>query len=153
MWIVRYARQADLAQMLAIEAVSHNDPWSLADFGEELAGQAACCHSWVAAPVSTPSCVAGYMCFRWLVDEVYIINLAVAPCFRRRGAGMKLMNLCIRWAKAHMGTRLVLDVNRNNLSATAFYRKSGFGAAREIAGGGLTDPLHKQFVMTLEIGD
>lgn len=138
--------------MLAIEAASHKNPWSEADFMEELDAASARRYSWIAAPGKTPSCVAGYMCFRWLVDEIYIINLAIAPSFRRLGAGMKLMNFCIRWAAARKGTRLVLDVGRNNLPAISFYRKSGFRAARE-TGEGLNGVLQKQFVMTLKIGD
>ena len=138
--------------MLAIENVSHPRPWSKTDFEEELDNHVVPSYFWVAAPRDAPSCVAGYLCFRWLMDEVYIINLTVAPRFRRLGAAKELMNLCIRWAKGRKGTRLVLDVNRNNLSAVAFYRAFGFDVACE-GGVDLDIPSHDQFVMTLTIGD
>ncbi|MGC8736456.1 MAG: GNAT family N-acetyltransferase [Dissulfurimicrobium sp.] len=155
--IVRPAREADLPWILAIEEASHPRPWSRMDFEKELGGCSPLSHLWVTVPVEAgivARCgVVGYVCFRWIapVQEVYIINLTVAPDFRRCGVAAGLMDICVRWAKRRKGMRVVLDVRRDNLPAIAFYKKMGFVAAY----GGTDGPgisMRDSMVMTLSIG-
>ncbi|MGQ9498802.1 MAG: GNAT family N-acetyltransferase [Dissulfurimicrobium sp.] len=151
MWIIRPAHEEDLPQILTIEKMSHPKPWSRKDFEAELDDHVSFSYFWVASPVDALSKVAGYICFRWLIDEVYIINLTVAPDIRRHGIGSRLMNNCIKWARMRKGKTVVLDVRRDNLSAIAFYEKMGFLMARK---GGDMSAVSSQasLVMTLSIG-
>jgi ribosomal protein S18 acetylase RimI-like enzyme len=151
MWIIRPAREEDLPQIIAMEKVSHPRPWSRKDFEAELDGHVSFSYFWVAISSDALSKVAGYICFRWFADEVYIINLTVAPDLRRRGVAARLMDVCIKWARMRKGTRVVLDVRRDNLPAIAFYEKAGFMMAcegRDRSAVSMQDSL----VMTLSIG-
>lgn len=150
MWIIRPAREEYLPQIIAIEKISHPMPWSKEDFEGELDGHLPYSYLWVAASSDALSKVVGYICFRWLASEVYIIKLTVAPDSRRCGVGARLLELCIRWTKLHKGTKIVLDVRKDNLSALEFYRQAGFVAAREDMDIS-ADSTHAM-VMTLSIG-
>ena len=150
-WMIRPAREDDLPQILAMEKISHPRPWSRKDFEAELDGHVSFSYFWVAVSADALSKVAGYICFGWIAGEVYIINLTVAPGFRRQGVAARLMDVCIKWARMHKGKMVVLDVRRDNLPAIAFYEKAGFMMACE---GRDRSAVSRQdsVVMTLSIG-
>lgn len=151
MWIIRPARKDDLPQILATEKISHPRPWSMKDFETELDGRVSFSCFWIARPAYVLSKVVGYICFRWIIGEVYIINLTVSPDFRRLGVASRLMDVCIKWAKTRNGKKIVLDVRRDNLPAIAFYEKIGFVAAHEDRGR-YAASIQSSMVMTLSIG-
>lgn len=128
-WHIRAARMEDLPQILSIEQASHPDPWGSMAFESEMTGSR---HSrfWVAVLSDPPSRdVAGYVCFRWLADEVYVINLTVAPDRRGRGVGSGLLSAVIEWGGRKGAERAVLEVRGDNEQALGLYRKFGFRPA------------------------
>jgi len=70
--------------------------------------------------------LAAYITVYHNPDELEILNLAVAPEWRERGCGTRLLRLVIHIA-VNMGLgRAVLEVRSGNLPALALYRGQGF---------------------------
>ena len=66
---------------------------------------------------------AGFCSWRQTVDdEAELLNLAVDPCFRRRGVALALLGAL---EKAARGT-IFLEVAETNLGAIALYRNAGW---------------------------
>jgi ribosomal-protein-alanine N-acetyltransferase len=68
----------------------------------------------------------GYALFWHVVDEVQLLNVAVAIESRRRGIGLALMNDLIAYARAHDVARILLEVRASNAAAIALYDRLGF---------------------------
>lgn len=68
----------------------------------------------------------GYALFWHVVDEVQLLNVAVAIPARRRGIGRALVQDLIAYARAHHVARILLEVRASNLSAIALYEQLGF---------------------------
>lgn len=122
---IRRATLFDLQQIAAIEAVSHVIPWSLEDFTSELHRPDV--EFWLICDEN--NMMHGYIIFRFILNECYLINITVADTWRRRGIGSLLMQHMITRAGKHGCDRIVLDVRRDNEAAMAFYEKWGFEAA------------------------
>jgi len=122
---IRHVRKKDLPTISKIESVSHPRPWSLGDFEWEFQNSGNKLHFWVATEQKSDSPVA-YLCFHFVIDEIYIRNLTVAPPKRRKGIGKKLIETCCSWGKRKGAARIVLDVRIGNSTAMSFYRKCGF---------------------------
>lgn len=58
--------------------------------------------------------------------HVEVDSISVAPNYRRRGIGFKLMQRAEIWAKAQGAPRLVLGVYAFNEGARQFYERAGF---------------------------
>jgi ribosomal-protein-alanine N-acetyltransferase len=70
--------------------------------------------------------LAAYISFYHNQDELEILNLAVAPEWRCRGCGARLLRLALGMA-ANMGIgRAVLEVRSDNAAALALYKGQGF---------------------------
>jgi ribosomal-protein-alanine N-acetyltransferase len=68
----------------------------------------------------------GYALFWHVVDEVQLLNVAVAIPSRRRGIGRALMNDLIGYARANAVARILLEVRAGNAAAIALYERLGF---------------------------
>ncbi len=113
--------EADLGQVVEIEKASMPSPWSKELFDEELKRGAA--HYFVAEESGR---VAGYMGYWEAPEEAHIINLAVAPEFRQKGVGQKMMEYCLDFA-AKRGARIAtLEVRQSNEAAQRLYGKCDF---------------------------
>jgi len=126
-------REEDLEAVLDIERRSFAEPWSRGMFLHELkipfsktTVARACNPAADVTAASGPAPIMGYIC-RWLVgDELQILNLAVHPEARHRGAGRALITLALREAEA-VGARVItLEVQRQNAAALALYHELGF---------------------------
>ena len=68
--------------------------------------------------------VIGYIAYEVIVDEGSLIELAVAPEYRRKGIGSKLVELMLTSCN---GVKTVcLEVRVSNLQAIKLYREAGF---------------------------
>jgi ribosomal-protein-alanine N-acetyltransferase len=126
---IRDASSADLAQIVEIERLSFDNPWSRDSFQRELSLP----FSRTTVAVTTNSAkeaILGYLC-RWLVaDECHILNVAVRPPARRSGIGVRLMEYAISEAKREKARFVTLEVRRSNLAARSLYRKLSFEERR-----------------------
>jgi [ribosomal protein S18]-alanine N-acetyltransferase len=118
---IRPMIQADLPQVIAIERLCHEYPWS-----EELLRQE------IEEPLARTALLwegeelAGYICARMLLGELEILNVATAPAFRRRGVAANLLRHLLQQTRQEGMERAFLEVRAGNEPAQTLYRAFGF---------------------------
>lgn len=68
--------------------------------------------------------MVGYTVFQRILDEAELLNIRVAPAYRRRGVGRHLLAACL--AELEGARYLHLEVRASNRAALALYREAGF---------------------------
>jgi ribosomal-protein-alanine N-acetyltransferase len=68
----------------------------------------------------------GYALFWHVVDELQLLNVAVAIPARRRGIGRALVEDLVTYARTHAAVRVLLEVRASNTAAIALYDQLGF---------------------------
>jgi len=126
---IRDASNHDLPQIIEIERLAFENPWSRDSFLRELSLPFS--RTTVAVRTSDATeVIAGYLC-RWLVaDECHILNVAVHPAVRRAGIAARLMDEAIAEAKREKARFVTLEVRRSNVAARSLYRKLHFEERR-----------------------
>lgn len=137
----------DLDEVMEIEEVSFNAPWSKRMFLSELKGNPFS-HLYVARILERDE-IAGYVCF-WLVfEELHLMNLSVHPRWRREGIGEELL----RWALANgseAGAKAAtLEVRSSNDAAKGLYKKVGF-KTRSIRRNYYSNPKEDAVIMWMD---
>jgi ribosomal-protein-alanine N-acetyltransferase len=132
---IRGVRYEDLDEILTIEEASFPDPWSRNAFLREFQGNPSGCR--VAA---VGDAVVGYVIARietafdmWGLRKYgrcHLANLAVAPEYRDRGIGSRLLRETIRYARKEGAREVYLEVRAKNIPARRFYSKRGFVEGR-----------------------
>lgn len=117
---VRPMTGADLPQVERIERASYTHPWSRGNFADSLGAG----HSmWVREAEGE---LIGYYVMMAAAGEAHLLNLTIAPIWRRHGLGRDLLEHCLGRACDHRAAALFLEVRVSNLAAIALYRGSGF---------------------------
>jgi len=126
--LLRRAQPPDLAALAAVEAACFTHPWTEAQIAEEMA---------VAPPggvfvlegrprAEGTAGICAYCAFRLVLDEMHVMNVAVAPAQRRRGLARRLLRFALRRA-ARAGARVAfLELRAGNREALALYESLGF---------------------------
>ena len=96
--------------------------------------------------------IVGAAALRTAGDEAEVLNLGVAPSWRKRGLGRELMIAAIQDANHAGATNLFLDVRESNLGAQAFYKALGFTEAGRRRGY-YRDPAEDALVLSLPVRD
>ena len=78
--------------------------------------------------------VCGFLVFRIAGNEAEILNTAVDPNFRRKGAGTRLLKAAISEAQAQNVKSICLEVRESNSTAIAFYGRHGFARTADRRG-------------------
>lgn len=117
---------AHLPQVYGIEAVSYDFPWTEGIFEDCLrVGYSA----WVVT--DTADRVLAYALMSMAAGEAHILNICVAPGFRRRGLAQFLLRHLVMVARAAAVGLLLLEVRKSNLAGQALYEGFGFGRIGE----------------------
>ncbi|MDT8421109.1 MAG: ribosomal protein S18-alanine N-acetyltransferase [Desulfuromonadales bacterium] len=118
---IRPLRETDLEQLVAVERDCYRDPWSLAQFRQELElPHASIDLCWADGKL------AGYHCYWLVVGEMQVMNLATAPDFQRHGVARKLLGHALETCSLKGLQRAYLEVRIGNLPAISLYRSFGF---------------------------
>lgn len=121
---IRVAEPDDAARLEVLERRCFSDPWSRAGLREMLeSGQV------VARLAQSGKQLAGYVFARWAADTGEIMNLAVAPEFRREGLARRLLEAALEALAARGVTEVFLEVRISNQAALALYQTRGFHVA------------------------
>lgn len=144
---IRPAEPGDLDAVMKIERESFPVPWTEAMFKAELMKD-----SGLFLTAETGGQLAGYACGWYVADEFHLANLAVAPEFRGRGAGKKLLQKVIEDVKSKKARFIALEVRHKNIPAINLYGKFGFKpeARRK---GYYSDTKEDAVIMALELED
>lgn len=118
--IPRPMTPADLLRIHPIELASYDHPWSLGNFADSLdAGYS----MWV---LEVEGEVMGYYAMMAAAGEAHLLNLTVAPNWRRNGLGRDLLDHCLARACEHRADSLYLEVRTSNTAAIGLYHSNGF---------------------------
>ena len=125
---IRSALPADAKAMLALERRAFTDPWSEVSFREALTS------AWTFALVAeTGRGMAGYLIGREVAGTGEVLNLAVAPEFRRRGIAGALLEAGLAAFRRRKVDEIFLEVRESNRSAQSLYLSRGFRAVGQRA--------------------
>ena len=111
-----------LDEVAELERVCFPDPWSRNMLKEELENDLTA----FLVALDEGGAVAGYAGLQVVLDEGYILNVAVRPDCRRRGVAGQLLNVFLNFAKGNRLAFLSLEVRASNYSAIALYGSRGF---------------------------
>lgn len=118
---IRSAIPADAGPLVAIERRCFSDPWSERSFREALGSP----WSFGLVAYDGPR-IAGYLIGREVAGTGEVLNLAVAPDFRRRGVARALLRAGLALLKKRRVDEVFLEVRESNSSAQALYLSLGF---------------------------
>lgn len=113
--------ECHVAAIADLEKCCFSDPWSVNSIASELDNPLSL---WLVA--MDGETLAGYVGSQSVLGWADMMNLAVAPQYRRRGIGEKLVAELERCLKAENVTCLTLEVRASNVPAIALYEKLGF---------------------------
>ena len=117
----------DIHAVLAIQKVSPEAAqWSAADYAHV---DRSTTQAWVAENPETQGDIVAFLVAQQAADQMEILNLAVRPDHRRRGAATQLLKLTIDRARLAGAAELFLEVRESNRAAIAFYQGFNFNAA------------------------
>ncbi|WP_444921012.1 ribosomal protein S18-alanine N-acetyltransferase [Microbulbifer sp. CnH-101-G] len=116
---LRLAEEADCVALATLAFSAHSHPWSETQYLQSIKAKHQC---WLLCSGSeTVACCVVSKLF----DEAEILDVAVAPQWRRRGLAEMLLKRLIGELQEDI-RRLLLEVRASNLAAQSLYRKLGF---------------------------
>lgn len=118
---IRRMRSADLRRIMEIELETFTMPWSEATFRGLLRRTDSDLFV-----IEVRGLIAGYAVFWAVTDQGELGNVAVAPEFRGRGLGRKLVEAVIERAGDRGVREVFLEVRRSNVCAQNLYSTFGF---------------------------
>ncbi|MBA2741902.1 MAG: ribosomal protein S18-alanine N-acetyltransferase [Actinobacteria bacterium] len=135
----------DLDALEVIERQSYPAPWSRSMFSAELRKPGALA---VGAYLDKDDLVGFAIASRY-VDAWHVMNIAVAPAFRRRGVGQALLERLFEVTAPDQRRGFTLEVRVSNVKAIRLYERLGF-EARDIRRGYYTDNREDAVIMWRE---
>ena len=139
-------RRLELRDLNAIETIerdSYPTPWSRSMFAGELAKPSSVCLG--AFEVESDG-LAGYLIVSRYVDAWHVMNVAVAPDFRRRGIATTMLDRLFELTAGDGRRGYTLEVRVSNGDAIRLYERAGF-RARGIRRGYYTDNREDALIM------
>lgn len=152
---VRAMEERDLDGILIIQSASPEiAQWTRRDYREACTATAAVFIAESAEPVEldepAPDSLMGFLVARVVADEAEILNLAVRPDSRHRGAASALLHEALDWAARRGARKAHLEVRSANSAALGFYKRYLFS----ISGGRLayySSPPDDALLLTREL--
>lgn len=118
---IRVMEKADISQLAELEKLCFSDPWSESAFEYELRNPLSL---WLVA--ADDQVVAGYVGSQTVMGEADMMNIAVAPAYRRQRIAEKLVLSLIEMLNDRDAESLTLEVRVSNTPAISLYEKLGF---------------------------
>ena len=113
-------READLAQVVAIERTIYTHPWTRGNFADALRAGYQC------RTLRLGRELIGYFVLMVVADEAHLLNLSISDVRQRRGHGSSLLGQAISMAREGGAASLFLEVRPSSLAAIALYARFGF---------------------------
>jgi ribosomal-protein-alanine N-acetyltransferase len=112
--------EARLDEVLAIENVSYDHPWTRGNFIDSLRS------GYQAQMLVAGEALLGYFVAMKGVDEVHLLNITVAPAHQRQGWGRVLLDALALWSRSQGAQWLWLEVRASNARAQRIYEEHGY---------------------------
>jgi ribosomal-protein-alanine N-acetyltransferase len=126
---VRNANRGDLDAILEIEKLSYKKPWDKRAFMCEFSKQDAGMNIFVVYYNEETCGVEGYACGNIVADYIHILNVSVAPGYRRKGAAGKMLGHIEAEAFQRGLGSMTLELCASNGEALDLYKKRGFSVS------------------------
>ena len=139
----RKLKLRDLAEIEEIERSAYPTPWSRSMFAGELAKPSSICLGAFEGETET---LVGYLIISRYVDAWHVMNIAVAPDYRRRGIARRLMANLFEVTARDASRGYTLEVRVSNEAAIHPYEGLGF-RARGVRRGYYTDNREDALIM------
>jgi [ribosomal protein S18]-alanine N-acetyltransferase len=143
---LRRLETRDLDTVEVIERASYPTPWSRSMFAAELRKPSALA---LGAYLATTGELVGFAFVSRYVDAWHVMNVAVAPEFRRRGIATELLERLFEITAEDRRRGYTLEVRVSNVDAIQLYERLGF-EARGIRRGYYTDNREDALIMWRE---
>ncbi len=117
---IRAMKRGDLDRVSEIETASYPYPWSRGIFADCLRVGYHC------QVLLSDDQICGYGIVSMALDEAHLLNLCIAPEYRRQGLAALLLDHLLREVTIKAMDRLFLEVRPSNKGALALYRQRGF---------------------------
>jgi [ribosomal protein S18]-alanine N-acetyltransferase len=140
---LRKLETRDLAAIDAIERASYPTPWSRSMFAGELAKPSSISLGAFAGDTGE---LLGYLIISRYVDAWHVMNIAVAPEWRRRGVATLLLERLFEVTAGDGHRGYTLEVRVSNTSAIRLYERLGF-KSRGVRRGYYTDNREDAVIM------
>ena len=114
-------READLADVLALEESVYPHPWSIGNFADSLSSNY---EAWVLR--DQDGYLLGYFLLMAIVDEAHLLNVAVSAEKQGQGLGRFLLNQAVACARGLGMESVLLEVRPSNTRALEIYERYGF---------------------------
>jgi ribosomal-protein-alanine N-acetyltransferase len=119
---IRLMREDDIPAVLQVEKLSYEFPWSAGNFHDSIhAGY----NAWV---YEVGGQIIGHVVLVAILDEAHLLNITIAPAWRRQGLGRVLLEHAMHSARQKSVRTLFLEVRPSNGPAIALYENMGFEA-------------------------
>jgi ribosomal-protein-alanine N-acetyltransferase len=119
---------AGLDEVLAIERVAYDHPWTAGNFADSLRS------GYQAQVLRGGDELLGYFVAMKGVDEVHLLNLTVAPAWQGQGWGRLMLDALATWSRGQGAQWLWLEVRVSNRRAHDVYLRHGFRRVGERRG-------------------
>ena len=119
--VIREMKSSDVSEIAKLEVMCFSDPWSEKSIASELDNRLS---YWLVA--EEDGVVVGYVGSQSVLDSADMMNIAVAPTYRRKGVGKMLINALTDHLVQKRIRFLLLEVRISNTSAIALYKGMGF---------------------------
>lgn len=119
--MIERMNESHVPQIAALEQICFSDPWSEASVRYECGNPISL---WLVAVEDER--VIGYVGSQSVPPEADVMNLAVAPEYRRQGIGRQLMQALTEFLHTQGIESLFLEVRASNDPAIALYSEFGF---------------------------
>lgn len=118
---IRRMNLQDAPAIAQLEIACFSDPWSEKSIASEVENPLS---YWLVADDN--GTIAGYVGSQSVLDGADMMNLAVAPAYRRKGIAQALVNALAEHLQGNGVIALLLEVRVSNEPAIALYEKMGF---------------------------
>ena len=144
--VLRQIGARDLDAVLEIEKASYPTPWSRAMFAAEIGKPGSLA---LGAYREGGGELVGYAVVSRYVDAWHVMNVAVAPAYRRRGIARVLLERLFEITKDDVRRGHTLEVRVSNTVAIRLYERLGF-ERRGVRRGYYTDNREDALIMWRE---
>ncbi len=112
--------EEDLVQVIDIELVAYDFPWTLGIFRDCLR------YGYTCMVFESDEDLLGYGILSVGAGECHLLNICIAPAFQGRGHGAQMIEGLLELARTQAARMAFLEVRASNTAAYRVYTKLGF---------------------------